>query len=189
MPSKEETWVRRAREGDDNAFTALVDTHAASLYRFLHRRIGNAADAEDLVQQTFVKAHRALPRFDPSKPIAPWLFTIARNLAATHYRSRRPVPDVEIEYDSRTPLVDLQEVEAGRVLWEWAQHHLPDTQFAALWLRVEEDLDVATIAQRLQKSQSNVKVLLHRARKRLAATYNKTGDPVAMVRIPKEARA
>ena len=180
MGSSEATLVEQVLAGSDDAFTTLVDQHAASLYRFLHRKTGSAADAEDLVQQTFVKAYRGLHRFNTRKPLAPWLFTIARRQAASLYRSRRPVPEPEPVYEGRTPLSDLEESEAGQMLWAWARRTLPEAQFMALWCRVEEGLDVATTATRMRKSPSNVKVLLHRARKRLASAYEDNGDPVAL---------
>jgi RNA polymerase sigma factor (sigma-70 family) len=187
MRLSEATLVEQARDGSEDAFAALVEEHAAPLYRFLCRKTGNAADAEDLVQQTFVKAHRALARFNTRKPLAPWLFTIARNLAASHYRSQRLIPGPEREHDERTPLANLEEAEAGRLLWDWARRTLPEAQFTVLWLRVEDGLDVAATAARMRKSPANVKVLLHRARKRLAAAYEDQGDPVSLFGMVAEA--
>lgn len=180
MALSEATLIAQACAGSEEAFAALVELHAAPLYRFLYRRTGNAADADDLVQRSFVRAYRALHRVDPRRPFAPWLFTIARNLAASEYRARRPVLEAEREFDERTPLHMLEEREAGRLLWDWARRTLPENQFTALWLRVEEDLALAAIAERMQKSVSSVKVLLHRARKRLAAVYENSGDPVTV---------
>lgn len=134
-----------------------------------------------------MKAYLGLRRFDPEKPFAPWLFTIARNLAASRYRRERPTIETERDMDDQTPMNVLAEAEAGRRLWAWARNSLPEAQFTALWLRVEDEMDVAGIAQRMCKSPANVKVMLHRARKRLADAYREGGDPVTRVRTAAEA--
>jgi RNA polymerase sigma-70 factor (ECF subfamily) len=187
MPCTEEQLVRDAQGGSEDAFSALVQQHGSALYRFLHRRTGSATEAEDLTQEAFVKAYLGLGRFDPEKPFAPWLFTIARNLAASRHRRVRPAIEPERDMDEQTPANVLAEAEAGRRLWAWARDSLPEAQFTALWLRVEEEMDVAGIAERMGKSPANVKVMLHRARKRLADTYRKSGDPVTRVGIAAEA--
>ena len=77
--------ARRAADGDREAFVAIVRRHQASAIR-LARLLGSAADAEDVVQEAFVKAHRALPRFDSSRPLRPWLLAIVANEARSGRR-------------------------------------------------------------------------------------------------------
>lgn len=75
--------VRRALDGDPRAFTVLVDRHAPACLRFAARMLGDAADAEDAVQETLVRAHRALHRYEPRETFRAWLFAILVNRCRT----------------------------------------------------------------------------------------------------------
>ncbi len=85
--------VDRARAGDTSAFAALVDRHYADCLRYATRMLGNAADAEEAVQDAFVRAHRALPRYDERGAVRAWLLGIlvnrCRTLGAKLARRRR----------------------------------------------------------------------------------------------------
>lgn len=85
--------VDRARAGDTSAFAALVDRHYADCLRYATRMLGNAADAEEAVQDAFVRAHRALPRYDERGAVRAWLLGIVvnrcRTLGAKLARRRR----------------------------------------------------------------------------------------------------
>lgn len=74
--------------GDSTAFSALTEKYARDLFGFLIRFVGNAAAAEDLVQETFLQVHVAAQSFDLSRPFKPWLYTIAANKARDMLRSR-----------------------------------------------------------------------------------------------------
>lgn len=78
--------VRRARDGDRDAYAALVRRHQGVALR-VAALAGPVADAEDAVQEAFVKAHRALPRFDDARPFRPWLLAIVANEARTRGRA------------------------------------------------------------------------------------------------------
>lgn len=84
----DELLVLRAQLGEEAAFTRLVRTMSAPLLSFLRRRVG-AEDAEDLLQQTWLKAHRGLPRLDDPGAFRSWMFQIAQREAASHLR--RPI--------------------------------------------------------------------------------------------------
>jgi len=79
--------VRRARDGDRAAFDALVRAHFKRVYSFTHRLIGSHEDAEDLAQECFVRAWRALPHYREEAAFSPWLCRIALHLAQDHRRS------------------------------------------------------------------------------------------------------
>jgi RNA polymerase sigma-70 factor (ECF subfamily) len=85
----DETLVGRARDGDRRAFETLVRRYEGRLFNYLRRVAGNAADAEDLFQETFVRVHTHLGRFRPGAPFKPWLYRIATNLCRDLLRSRR----------------------------------------------------------------------------------------------------
>lgn len=89
--------VRRARHGDDRAFHLLVDRHAAELYGFARGLAGNAADAEDLLQETFAGAFRGLSRFEGRATVRTWLNGILTRQAARLHRTRWRRPVVSLE--------------------------------------------------------------------------------------------
>jgi len=81
--------LRRHLEGDDEAFPALVKRYRTELYNFLKRFTGDASMAEDVFQEAFLQLHISGGAFDPTRPLKPWLFTIAANKARDAMRSRR----------------------------------------------------------------------------------------------------
>ena len=89
MPHTDATTVALARDGDAEAFRALVDSHSRAVYRLAHRMTGNAQDAEDVVQDTFLKAYRQLGRFESRANFSTWLHRIAVNCSIDLIRARR----------------------------------------------------------------------------------------------------
>lgn len=81
--------VARARDGDSEAFRALVERHSRALFHLAYRITGNEAEAEDVVQETFVRAWRALDRFEARAQVGSWLHRIAANAALDVVRARR----------------------------------------------------------------------------------------------------
>lgn len=89
--------VARARDGDSEAFRMLVEGHSRAVYRLAHRMTGSPQDAEDVVQETFLKAYRQLGRFESRANFGTWLHLIAVNCAIDLIRSRTvPVVDREL---------------------------------------------------------------------------------------------
>ena len=143
------------------------------LFQFLHHRTGNAQDAEDLVQDTFVKAYKNIHRYRDSWKFSTWLFTIAARLANSHYRRTRPSRAVgHIESGKSEPVDALDQQVTQQGLWALARG-LSMNQYRALWLRYAEDMSIKEIALVMRKSQVNVRVLLYRARINLAKKLQK----------------
>ena len=82
--------IRLAQRGDADAFGQLVARHQQAVFNVTYRLTGNRQEAEDVAQETFVRAYRALNRFDLERPFAPWLYRIAANTALSWIRRRRP---------------------------------------------------------------------------------------------------
>lgn len=91
--SDEELW-QSFRQGDNSAFTALVERYHRELFAFLSRYVNNAEQAEDLVQDTFLQIYRSQQTFDTSRALRPWLFTVAANKARDFLRLRQRRPDM-----------------------------------------------------------------------------------------------
>src|SRR5437016_961510 len=90
--SAEGQLILAARRRDPAAFEALVRRHQGSLYNFCLRMLGQADDAADVAQETFVQLYSHLARLDEREPLAPWLFRVARNRCIDIIRRRRTVP-------------------------------------------------------------------------------------------------
>ena len=84
---EERALVRRAKRGDDRAFTEIVRRHQETIFRTAWVITRNATDAEDVAGRAFHKAHRALGRFRDGEPLRPWLLTIVANEARSHRRT------------------------------------------------------------------------------------------------------
>jgi RNA polymerase sigma-70 factor (ECF subfamily) len=79
--------VLRARGGEGAAWEAIVGHHREAVFRYAFLQLGDAAEAEDVAQEAFIRAYRAFHRFDPARPLRPWLLRIARNVARNRWRS------------------------------------------------------------------------------------------------------
>lgn len=166
-----EQLAAQAAAGCSASFEALVDRLGPRLLRYLRRRVGDMHAAEDLLQDTFLKAYRNLHRYDPTRSFATWLFTIATRLATSFWRSRRAGASIEgldpADPADSDPLEAVARQEQHARLWARASRVLSDSQFTALWLRYAEEMAVREIAEVMGRSVTSVKVLLHRACRRL----------------------
>ena len=175
-PLDESELVERARNGDVNAYEALVQQYQELAFRVAYQVTGNAADAEDAAQEAFVNAYYALGRFRPSAPFRPWLLRIVANEA----RNRRSAAT------RRTALVERAHVaqasgEAGpspeaeaegrefRSILIQAMQSLREEDRLILAYRLFFDLSEAEMAEALACPRGTVKSRLSRALGRLRA--------------------
>ena len=172
--TEEKQWVRAARQGDADAFAALVERHHRGVRACLVARMHDSHEAEDLAQEVFVTAFRKLDEFDPERPLAPWLRSIALNLLRNHWRKFRAqaiggnaelasLLDRQIAADcgpAREPLLHA----ALRDCLERMDGPARDL----LHRRYGEEESVREIATRLQRGYSALTMQLHRLREILA---------------------
>jgi RNA polymerase sigma-70 factor (ECF subfamily) len=154
----------QARAGSMEAFEDLALQFEPRIYGFLCRHIGNAHDAQDVTQETFVRAWRGIARFDVTRDFATWLFVIARRAAANHFRARRSHDELREDFAAETAAPGVEE--SGEV-WRAAKKLKPG-YYEALWLRYGEEFSVIQTARVMGLTTIHVKVILHRARKELA---------------------
>jgi RNA polymerase sigma-70 factor, ECF subfamily len=171
-----EQLAQQCQAGCSDSFEPLVGLHADRIFNFVCQMVGNRADAEDLTQETFVKAYHSLSRYNPAYSFTTWLFTIARRTVADFFRKRithEPLPE-EIGTDDRHPGMALEQNDLRTSLWDLAKN-LKKNQYEALWLRYGEGFSVSEIAQIMRTNSIYVKVLLHRARLSLAKSLTRAG--------------
>ncbi len=180
--------VEKVVAGDGEAFRQLVERYQRPVYGLLMRMVRTPALAEDLAQETLIKAYRAIATFDRSRKFSSWLFKIAHNTAIDHLRRNRPptVPLETTEGERLDPLdllatPESQSPEArvrGRDLDEGLQEALmslrPDYREAVL-LRFQQGLAYDQIADILDLPLGTVKTHLHRARKQMAEVLRAAG--------------
>jgi RNA polymerase sigma-70 factor (ECF subfamily) len=174
-PSAEEL-AQRSQAGCLESFEQLVRRYGKQIFNFLRQFTHNPHDAEDLTQETFVKAYRSLPRYTPSLAFTPWLFVIARRTAASHFRSAGQFEELPVDREAaeETPATALEQSDEQKSLWKLVRTLKPK-QAEALWLRYAEGFSVAETARIMRTNQVHVKVLLHRARSNLFKILNARG--------------
>jgi len=164
--------------GDRAEFARLVDTYSSPIYRLGLRMLGNAQDAEDVLQNTFLNALTHLTEFEGRSSLSTWLYRIAANEALMIIRRKKPEVDLEdagadenAEGLKPTQLVDwsaLPEDELlsgeGKEILDQAIRNLPESMRIVFLLRDVEGLSIRETAEALNLTETNVKTRLLRAR-------------------------
>ena len=172
--------VEAAGRGDREALRVLVERWGPRVRAFLQRALASSRDAEDLAQETFLRVHRAAPRYRSQGRFPAWLFRIAGNLARQELRRRKvvflllgePASSPEEVFASLpappsfAPESALQAEELRRAL-AWAVSRLPARQRLAVLLRYYEEMSVAAIAEALGTSPHGAESLLARGTRTL----------------------
>jgi len=175
--NKEAEWLIEAQKGETNAFTYLVELYQKPVYSLCYRMLGNAEDAEDAAQETFMRAYKAIRRYDNKRPFSTWLLSIAAHHCIDQIRRRR-FPIISVE---ELPFPELSEPSPG--LETILVSNEEKNRIRSL-LNVLEPLDRATvvlyywyefsyqeISELLSLSLSAVKSRLHRARRAMAENW------------------
>lgn len=171
MSDEDGLLARRAAGGDRDAFRLLVDRHYDACLRFAILRLRDRHEAEDVVQESFVRAYRSLPKYEERGRFKSWLFQILVNRCRTRGRGfgRRPVM-VELDGMAEALPADRADTD-GLVLWrlelERAIGELPDALREAFLLRCVEEWSYEEMAMLTGVGVSALKMRVSRARERL----------------------
>jgi RNA polymerase sigma-70 factor (ECF subfamily) len=173
--------VRRAREGDHEAFAGLVDRYKRGIANFIGGGVKNAGDVADLTQDTFLRAYAHLGTFNPALGrFSTWIYQIARNVVRTHLgKSTKRLATHSFPEDqtieNSVPDLSREADPAGGLLREEAESELraaladlPERMRTVLSLRYFDNMEYHTIAGTLGLSLGNVKTLIHRGKIALA---------------------
>lgn len=182
--------IAQARKGDQGAFTALVRSYQNAIYSLCYRMLGNAEQAEDAAQETFLRAYTQLHRYDPERPFKTWLFSIASHYCIDRLR-RRHVTWLDIDDEPLAGHPALRERRVGpedaALQGERAAdvqallEYLPPKDRAAVVMLYWYGLSYQEIAEVTDTTVSAVKSRLHRARTALADAMDgdHAGKPAA----------
>jgi RNA polymerase sigma-70 factor (ECF subfamily) len=164
--------IQRCRNGELGAFEELYRAHAGRLYSVAVRLLGNNADAEDLLQEIFLAAHRKLDTFRGESALGTWLYRLATNLCLDHLRSKAGRSSrVTDSLDNESVLYDrstsLAEKTVTKMDLERALARLPDGCRAAFVLHDVEGLEHREVAEILGIAEGTSKSQVHKARLKL----------------------
>jgi RNA polymerase sigma-70 factor, ECF subfamily len=160
----------RAQRGCAESLDELLRRFQSPVLHFLRHR-GPAAEAEDLLQETFLCVYQNLHRYRRRWRFATWVFTIARRQSINRYRRWRPPTSNDDVALSAAPGPETAEIVAAadhrRRLWAVAAEILSEEELTALWLHYVEEMPTRDIATVVGRSRVAVKTMLFRARRRL----------------------
>lgn len=191
----EATWVERARQGDEAAFSAIYERYERPIYGLVYRLMGNPDDAFDITQDVFVKAYKALSKTSPDLNLSAWLHRIASNACMDVLRRRKLVrwlPWDPAEHANITPAGHEDEPEhrvVGQEIREQVQavlNQMNERYRLCLVLREYQDLSCEEIADVLGTSRQAVKSMLFRAREQFREIYQRQELVTSSVKNAKE---
>ena len=180
-PADEAHLVARALNNDQSAFALLVERYTGAVYNQAYRMLNNAQDAEDAVQEIFLRAYCRLNTYDPERRLITWLLTIGSNYCIDRLRRRRfnwlTLDDVVFWLPSTRPGPERSAIEGERrAEVQQALQRLPENYRQVTVLRYWNDFSYQEIAQATGLTERAVKTRLHRARKMLSDVLSVDGE-------------
>jgi len=170
----DEVAIDKARHGDRDAFRVLVERHARPIFRLAFRMTGNEIDAEDMVQETFLKAWKQIGRFDGRAAFGTWLHRICSNCALDHIRARKRKQDLQVGDDPLAQLATgapsperLAQSSQVTAILGTALDELSEMERAAFVLRHYEGLSIEEISTALGVQPGAAKHSVFRAVQKL----------------------
>lgn len=188
VPKDEPALVAEAIAGSEYAFQTLVERYQRPVFSLVARMVKDRGIAEDVTQEVFVKAWRALPRYDPKRRFASWLFKIASNAAIDQLRRKQlPTTPIETADPDRSSILDrvadersespdtlVKRRELSAALEAAVAALRPEYRLVIL-LRFREDLPYRDIAEATGMPLGTVKTNLRRARREIEERLRKDG--------------
>ncbi len=174
-------WVQACLQGEHDAFRRLVERHGDAVYNLAYRMTSSASTAEDLAQDTFIRAHSRLYQYRPEFAFRNWVLGICANLARSRYRRMRRRQRMEREFALHEALrqeayvAQCDSLSAHEML-DQALMRLPNRLRAPLVLRYMEGLSVQDVAQTLGLRLSATKMRLARGHDKLRKTLLRAGE-------------
>ena len=173
--------IDRILKGEWRNFAILVDKYEAKVFNYVNYLMNNQEDAEEIVQDTFVKAYRSLSQFRGDASFSTWLIRIAHRNCLTHFRKKVPQ---KVSIDNVTPsdskqVVDLPsnqlDLDDRRQVLGRALSQLKPDERSVITLFYYQELSLQEICDVTALTLSNVKILLHRSRKKLLDILKEMG--------------
>jgi RNA polymerase sigma-70 factor (ECF subfamily) len=175
--SVEARLARLALKGDQRAFSEIVELYQDKLYHMAYRILYNRQEAEDIVQETFMRVYKNLVRYDDSLKFSTWIYRIATNLCIDRLRRKKPVYSLDAESvdhdgldgyamvpsDNRTPESELMLSDTQHIIHQ-AIETLPAKYKSVMVLRYLQEMSLQEISDVLEMPVTTIKTRVHRGR-------------------------
>lgn len=169
-------YIEKVKSGQTNHFSYLVEKYQDIVFSIALKVLKNRADAEEMAQESFIKAYKSLHTFKGTAKFSTWLYRITYNNCISEVRKKKiyftSTDDVEIKDESDDFNIDALPAENRARYVKEALEKLPEEEYTLVLLYYFENQSIGEIVKVTKLSASNVKVKLHRARKRLYSILN-----------------
>jgi RNA polymerase sigma-70 factor (ECF subfamily) len=160
--------IQKIKNGEIDYFETLVERFSKIIYFYTKKKIANAQDIEDIVQNSFIKAYKGITKFDTKKTFYPYLFTIVKNEIADYYRKKKP----EFKINDQTATYE-QSFEDTTANFKGLLANLRGDYKTVVTLYYHEGYSYKEIAKKINKPVNTVKTLLYRAKNEIKESYEK----------------
>ncbi len=176
MLEDEQKLVKKAKDGEVEAFGLLYDHYLPKIYRFVLLKVSHREEAEDLTHQAFLKAWENINQYNfKGYSFGAWLYRIARNTTVDYYRNSRSLTSLEEVSEIAIEGISLGGAVDKKIEWEGlikSIRRLKEIEQEVLIMRFVEDLSPKEIAEAIDKSEGAVKLIQHRAINNLKKMVN-----------------
>ncbi len=194
--NEEMTWILQAQQGNDEAFTHLVEQYQTPVFNLCYRMLGEPESAEDAAQESFLRVYQNISRYDRQRSFATWLLSIAAHYCIDRLRRKKfNIISLDAERDDEERPMEFPDADAPNPEREAVRREeqaalqavlqqLDATDRAAVVFRYWYDFSEIEIAQSLSLTVSAVKSRLHRARKEIARRLQANSPEARVERMP-----
>ena len=176
--------INKVLQGDTNAFSVLVESYKDLVFSLALKIIKNRVEAEEVSQDTFIKAFKNLEKFKGDSKFSTWLYKITYNNCMDVVKKRARIHDhreidevVENKLEAVENTLDTIEREERAEIMKHCLNYLPQDEKSILWLFYFKELSLKEIVEVTSFTEANIKVKLHRARKRLLSIIKEKVEP------------
>lgn len=185
IQNTDQDYIEQIRSGNVNAYAALVTKYKSMIFTLAVRMVGNREDAEEVAQDTFVKAYKALNTFKGTSKFSTWLYRIVYNTSLDYIKkNKRIILSDHIDEINEADIGSMQnaltyiEAKEKKQMIEKALLQLPEEERVLLTLFYFEELSLKEISEIVKISYDNVKIKLHRSRKKLYHILKNVVEPI-----------
>jgi RNA polymerase sigma-70 factor, ECF subfamily len=194
--NEEMAWITQAQQGNDEAFTHLVEQYQTPVFNLCYRMLGEPESAEDAAQESFLRVYQNISRYDRQRPFATWLLSIAAHYCIDRLRRKKfNIISLDAERDDEERPMEFPDADAPnpereavhreeQAALQAVLQQLDATDRAAIVFRYWYDFSEIEIAQSLSLTVSAVKSRLHRARKEIARRLQADSPEAHIERMP-----
>jgi len=177
----DQLYITKVIKGDTNAFAYLVDNYKGMIYTLAYKMTKSREEAEEISQDTFIKAYKNLSKFKGDSKFSTWLYRIGYHAALDAIKKNKNTFEInEVTFNQIKSVEDVLEgierKERAAIL-DKCLMQLPEDERSIIWMFYYDELSLKEITEVTELSQANIKVKLHRARKRLLKIVENTVEP------------